>query len=116
MKAIQDNGLNVPHDISVVGAGNVHYSDVLAIPLTTVDQGTAETGRCAAELLLEKIEAKGATKVRKILIQPTLDRARVDPAGVRVPQKLKLDDRSSCISAMVDTPAAVHSIPRFAIC
>jgi LacI family transcriptional regulator len=62
----------VPNDISVVGAGNVHYSDVLAIPLTTVDQGTAETGRCAAELLLEKIEAKGATKLRKILIRPTL--------------------------------------------
>jgi LacI family transcriptional regulator len=72
MKAIQDHGLNVPNDISVVGAGNVHYSDVLAIPLTTVDQGTAETGRCAAELLLEKIEAKGATKLRKILIEPRL--------------------------------------------
>jgi LacI family transcriptional regulator len=68
MKAIQDEGLNVPNDISVVGAGNVHYSDVLAIPLTTVDQNTAETGRCAAELLLERIEAKGAARVRKVSI------------------------------------------------
>jgi LacI family transcriptional regulator len=72
MKAIQDHGLNVPNDISVVGAGNVHYSDVLAVPLTTVDQGTAETGRCAADLLLEKIEHKGAPKIKKILIQPML--------------------------------------------
>jgi LacI family transcriptional regulator len=68
MKAIQDQGLNVPNDISVVGAGNVHYSDVLAIPLTTVDQNTAETGRRAAELLLERIEAKGAARVRKVSI------------------------------------------------
>jgi len=38
MKAIVEAGLDIPRDIAVVGAGNVHYSDVLAIPLTTVDQ------------------------------------------------------------------------------
>ena len=37
MKAILEAGLKVPEDIAVVGAGNVHYSDVLAVPLTTID-------------------------------------------------------------------------------
>jgi DNA-binding LacI/PurR family transcriptional regulator len=55
MKAIFDAGLNVPRDIAVVGAGNLHYSDVLAVPLTTVDQGTRQMGKQAAELLMEQI-------------------------------------------------------------
>ncbi len=45
MRAIADAGLRVPDDIAVAGAGNVHYSDSLAVPLTTVDQGTFEIGR-----------------------------------------------------------------------
>ena len=71
-KAILDGKLRVPEDIAVVGAGNVHYSDVLAVPLTTVDQGTAQIGRRAAELLLEQISAKSAVRPKKILIAPKL--------------------------------------------
>ena len=72
MRAILEMGLSVPHDIAVVGAGNVHYSDVLAVPLTTVDQGTREIGSRAAELLLEQIGVKRMPRPRKILIAPKL--------------------------------------------
>jgi len=50
----------------------VHYSDVLAVPLTTVDQGTAQIGRQAAELLMEQIEAKKKVRPRRVLIPPKL--------------------------------------------
>jgi LacI family transcriptional regulator len=72
IKAILEGGLSVPHDISVVGAGNVHYSDQLAVPLTTVDQGTCQMGARAAELLIERIGLKGSPRPRKILIPPKL--------------------------------------------
>lgn len=72
IKAICDSGLRVPDDIAVVGAGNVHYSDVLAVPLTTVDQGTHEIGKGAAELLIEQIESKTVLRSRTILIEPKL--------------------------------------------
>jgi LacI family transcriptional regulator, galactose operon repressor len=72
MKAILEAGLNVPNDIAVVGAGNVHYSDLLAVPLTTVDQGTRQIGSRAAELLLEQISSKRAIRPKKILIEPKL--------------------------------------------
>ena len=72
MKAIFEAGLNVPNDIAVVGAGNVRYSDMLAIPLTTVDQGPVEIGRRAAELLLEQIESKNKFRPKKVLITPKL--------------------------------------------
>ena len=72
MRAISESGLRVPEDIAVVGAGNVHYSDFLAVPLTTVDQGTSEIGKRAANLLLERIAAKRPLRPRKVLIVPKL--------------------------------------------
>jgi LacI family transcriptional regulator len=72
IKAILEAGLRVPHDISVAGAGNVHYSDLLTVPLTTVDQGTCQIGTRAAELLLERIGQKRSLRPRKILIPPKL--------------------------------------------
>jgi LacI family transcriptional regulator len=72
IKAIAEAGLNVPHDVAVVGAGNVRYSDVLSVPLTTVDQGTAEIGTRAATLLLERIAAKRAMRPKTLLIPPKL--------------------------------------------
>jgi LacI family transcriptional regulator len=72
MKAILEAGLRVPEDIAVVGAGNVHYSDVLAVPLTTIDQGTCQIGARAAELLLEQISSKRPPRPTKVLIAPKL--------------------------------------------
>jgi LacI family transcriptional regulator len=72
MKAILEAGLELPQDISVVGAGNVHYSDVLAVPLTTIDQGTCRMGVLAAELLIERITSKRSMPPKRILITPRL--------------------------------------------
>ncbi len=72
MRAISEAGLRVPDDIAVVGAGNVHYSDFLAVPLTTVDQGTSEMGKRAADLLLERISSKHKLRPIRVLIEPRL--------------------------------------------
>ncbi len=72
MKAVMDAGLNVPRDIAIIGAGNVHYSDLLAVPLSTVDQGTSQIGTQAAELLMQQITAKRQTPPKNVLIVPKL--------------------------------------------
>ena len=72
MKAILGAGLKLPEDIAVVGAGNVRYSDVLSVPLTTIDQGTCQIGSLAAELLLARIGSKRSILPEKILIPPKL--------------------------------------------
>jgi len=72
MRAIMEAGLKMPDDISVIGAGNVHYSDVLTVPLTTVDQGTCRMAVLAAELLLARIGSKQAIRPKTILIPPQL--------------------------------------------
>jgi LacI family transcriptional regulator len=71
VKAILDAGLRIPEDIAVIGVGNVHYSDQLRIPLSTVDQSSALVGRNAAELLLRLIE-KRARGTRTVLLPPRL--------------------------------------------
>ncbi len=72
IKAILEAGLRVPDDIAVVGAGNVHYSDLLRVPLSTVDQSSSELGEKAAGLLAQSIEAKTPLRPQRILIQPRL--------------------------------------------
>jgi LacI family transcriptional regulator len=72
MKAILEAGLKLPQDIALVGAGNVHYCATLAVPLTSVDQGTCRIGTLAAQLLLERIASKRTVPPEKILIPPKL--------------------------------------------
>ena len=72
MKAILEAGLSIPNDIAVVGAGNVRYSDLLAVPLTTIDQGTREIGKQAADILLKEIASKTTEAPQTILIPPRL--------------------------------------------
>jgi LacI family transcriptional regulator len=72
LKAILEAGLEIPGDIAVIGTGNVHYSDLLRIPLSTIDQSSAQIGETAANLLMECIEAKKSVPARRILIAPRL--------------------------------------------
>jgi LacI family transcriptional regulator, galactose operon repressor len=72
MRAILEVEFNLPNDICVVGAGNIHYSDQVAVPLSTVDQGTCRIGALAAELLLERIGSKRPMRPKTILIPPKL--------------------------------------------
>jgi len=58
MRAILDTGLRIPEDIAVVGCGNLSYSDFLRVPLSSVDQGSEEIGRQAAQLAMELIAQK----------------------------------------------------------
>lgn len=70
MRAILDAGLRVGPDIAVIGAGNVHYLDVLAVPLSTVDQGTVHIGTQASEILLQQISSDRAPRPKTVLIAP----------------------------------------------
>jgi LacI family transcriptional regulator, galactose operon repressor len=70
MQAMNDAGLKVPDDVAFVGAGSIHYGDMLRVPLTTIAWSTAEMGQAAAELLLELIDGK--KKARTIIVPPKL--------------------------------------------
>ena len=70
MGALSDAGLRVPEDVALAGAGNIHYGDMLRVPLTTVSWSKSAMGQEAASLLLQLIDGK--KKIRKITVPPEL--------------------------------------------
>lgn len=72
MRAILDAGLRIPEDIAVVGCGNVLYSDFLRVPLTSVDQDSAEIGKLAAELALGMLSSERPPRRKTQLVTPRL--------------------------------------------
>jgi LacI family transcriptional regulator len=72
IRAILEAGLGVPRDIAIVGAGDVHYSDLLRVPLSTIDQSSSRIGETAAEVLLECLDSKTPLPPKRIFFPPRL--------------------------------------------
>jgi LacI family transcriptional regulator len=72
MKAILEAGIDIPGQIKVIGVGNVHYSDLLRVPLSTIDQSSTAIGRQAADMLIKSIASKRKRPAKTILIDPIL--------------------------------------------
>lgn len=72
IRAIHEAGLTVPDDIAVVGCGNLHYGELLRVPLTSVDQKTDEIGERAARLALSLVGAGTTPRPKSVLLEPEL--------------------------------------------
>ena len=72
MKAILEAGIGIPDTMKVIGVGNVHYSDLLRVPLSTIDQSSTAIGQRAAEILVKAIGSKRRRPPRTVVIDPTL--------------------------------------------
>jgi LacI family transcriptional regulator len=71
LAALRDAGLDVPGDVALVGMDNTPLSEVTWPTLTTVDLGSSERARIAAEMLLERIEDP-AREPRVVGVAPRL--------------------------------------------
>ncbi len=58
IRAIEDAGLNVPDDISVIGFDNITEAAFTTPKLTTIDQSIFKMGQIATEMLIKLIEGK----------------------------------------------------------
>lgn len=74
MQAIEEAGLRVGQDVAIVGSGNIHYGDMLRVPLTTVSWSRAEMGQLAADILLKLVDNRlsRAKAASRIVIPPEL--------------------------------------------
>jgi LacI family transcriptional regulator, galactose operon repressor len=70
MKAILEAGLHIPGDVAVIGCGNIHYADLLRVPLSSVDQDSAAIGERAGQLALALIASKAPPQPETILLEP----------------------------------------------
>lgn len=71
IRKLQDEGYNVPKDVSVIGFDNINFSYIIRPELTTIEQSTYELGAMAAEILIGSINDSNRGNV-SILIEPKL--------------------------------------------
>jgi DNA-binding LacI/PurR family transcriptional regulator len=72
MKAIYENGLKVPEDISVIGIDDISIASYLYNSLSTISSPVSEMGNIAMRILFEKIQNKKNTVIQHINIKPQL--------------------------------------------
>lgn len=72
IRALNELGIRVPEDVSVVGYDDIEISAYLDVPLTTVRVPKREMGKRATELLVQHLEAVDAGTVEKVLLRAEL--------------------------------------------
>jgi LacI family transcriptional regulator len=72
LRACFEAQVPIPDDIALIGVANTRYSDLLGVPLSTMDQGTSAMGEAAAQRLLVCMKARKAPAPEVKLISPAL--------------------------------------------
>ena len=75
LKAIEEEALRIPEDLSVVTSDNSPYLDFLSTPITSVSQPVNDISNIAIKLLMDKIDAKQKgeqVELEKVLLKPSL--------------------------------------------
>jgi LacI family transcriptional regulator len=72
MQAMSEAGIKIGNDIAIVGGGNIHYGDMLSVPLTTVSWSRTEMGQSALHLLIDLIEANNGSDHKRVVLAPSL--------------------------------------------
>lgn len=82
IKALHDEDISVPNDVSVIGFDDSYLSPYVIPPLTTIKQRREEMGKTAAELLISRIISQ--------------DKEEITPKQITIP--VELIERESAIS------------------
>ena len=71
INALKDQGIEVPDDISVMGFDDIFFSQIIAVPLTSIRQPAYTMGNKAGDLILQEISCH--TKPRRVILDPTIE-------------------------------------------
>lgn len=91
MRAVFEEGLKIPEDISMISFDDQPYSEYLATPMTVVVQQTREMGQIAFNLLLARFNHSSPTSSDGVIL-PTKLVIRRSVADHKMSQKFKKND------------------------
>ena len=70
IQRLDDEGMQVPRDMAVVGAADLQFSSLFKVPLTTMHQPAKEMGARSTQVLLQLIN--GSKKVHRVVLPAEL--------------------------------------------
>jgi DNA-binding LacI/PurR family transcriptional regulator len=82
MNALEESGLSIPADISLVGFDNTSLAALRHIELTSIDQPGADMGRSAVDRLSERIEGERFTPRHDVVAPSLVIRSTTGPPRV----------------------------------
>ena len=82
IEAVEDQGLSVPNDVSVIGFDNTIFAEIVKPGLTTVSQNVQQMGRTAMEHLISMIDDPNYSP--PVLVQPVELIVRQSTAPIKV--------------------------------
>ncbi len=72
LRAIQERGLKVPNDISVIAGADTDLAALVDPPVTAVGWSNADWGRAAVRLLLDRLEHAYDSEARRVMLPTAL--------------------------------------------
>ncbi len=71
-KALFEEKVNIPEDMSLIGCDNTWVSKYMPISLTTIDQKTAEVARISVDTIFQRLQTEKWGSAKHINIEPEL--------------------------------------------
>jgi LacI family transcriptional regulator len=90
LKEVHKSGLSVPADLSVIGFDDIHMTEFVYPPLTTVQMSRTDLARAAFDVLRTSVEGANEPKRREFPKIPTTLTVRQStgfPRGTKLPEK-----------------------------
>jgi DNA-binding LacI/PurR family transcriptional regulator len=79
VRALNDQGLHVPNDISIVGFDDVHYAAYLNPPLTTIRQDFRLMAKHTIDYLIALIEKPETPREQRVIVPQLVVRNSTQP-------------------------------------
>jgi len=84
MQVLIGLGVQIPHEVRIVGMDDVRYASLLPVPLTTIHQDCAGIGAVAMATMMERLE-RPKLPIRDVLVPVKIVVRR--SCGVHLDQK-----------------------------
>jgi DNA-binding LacI/PurR family transcriptional regulator len=99
MNALEEAGLTIPDDVSLVGYDNNTLAALRHIELTSIDQPGADMGRSAVDRLSERINGERTTSCHDVVAPSLVVRSTTGPPR---------DNRKEFLDTVQPIPVSHH--------